>query len=392
MNRRSLSLFALLSVLICTTALAQSSATQIFFADMRGANEVPAVTSNVVGAALFTLDSNNLLTFEINAPGIVSPTAAHIHGPDATPTTTKGVFAGFAPPATFSNGRLKGTVQLPQSDADKLRVNPSGFYANVHTTAHGGGEIRGTLVAAIEQDVAVAGNVTTGAGDKFVTDARVFNPSSTSRATALVEFFGAGSAPNVNATASTTLDLAPRAEAVLDDVTGPNGLNVAGQVGALRVTSGSNVVVTSNIYNDQRGATPSRGTFGQFVPAVARANALKRGVILHLANKNRDAANPSGFRTNVGFFNPNQESVTIALTLRDASGASLGTANVVLPALQQQQSAITALFPSVDLSNSAPLTLAIDATLPVLAYGAVNDNISGDSIFVPAQPDSGATP
>ena len=387
MTRRALSFLSLLSLLVCVPAFAQVNGTKLFFADLRGNNEVPPTGSTVVGSAIFTIDGNNLLTFEINAAGIVSPTLAHIHGPNAPAGTNAGVFVGFVPGITTfsSTGRAKGTIQMAQADADAIRANPGNFYANVHTTAHPGGEIRGQLVPAVEFDVPVAGNVTNGAGDKFVTDTRIFNPSSTNRMSAMVEFFASGSGPNVNSTASQSVDLPPFGEAVLNDVTGPNGMNVIGQTGALRVTSGTNVLVTSNIFNDQRSATPSRGTFGQFVPAIARASALTNGVIIHLSNKNRDTSNPSGFRTNVGFFNPNQESVTVSLTLRDNTGTTLGTGTVVLPPLEQQQTGIGALFPTVDLSNSAPLTLSFTATEPILAYAAVNDNISTDSFLVPAQ-------
>ncbi len=381
--RRSLLLVSLL-VLVAAVAQAQSDAT-ILFAELRGSNEVPPTTSSVVGVALITIDSSNLMTVEIDAPGIQNPTAAHIHNNVAGQNA--GVFVGFTPALVFSNGRLKGTFQLDASKTGPLLANPAGFYVNVHTSANGGGEIRGQLALATEQDIAIAGNVTTGAGDKFVTDTRIFNPSATAKAVVLVEFFASGVNPNVNSSASKVVELAPRAEAVLDDVTGPNGLNIAGQTGAIRVTSNTGLLVTSNIFNDQRGATPSRGTFGQFVPAVARANALKRGVVLHLSNKTRDVANPSGFRTNIGFFNPNQGAAVVNLTLRTAAGASLATATLVLNGLTQQQTAITSLFPAADLSNAPALTLSFDSTLSILVYGAVNDNISGDSILVPAQPD-----
>ncbi|HEY3054957.1 MAG TPA: hypothetical protein VGK31_03385, partial [Thermoanaerobaculia bacterium] len=251
-----------------------------------------------------------------------------------------------------------------------------------------GGEIRGQLAAATENDIEIAGNVTSGAGDKFVTDMRVFNPSATNKAVALVEFLVASGGGNTNATASKTLEIPPRGEAVLDDVTGPNGLNSAGTTGAIRITSNVGLLASSNIFNDQRGATPNRGTFGQFVPAIARSNALRKGVILHLANKTRDLANPSGFRTNLGFFNPNQTAVTVAMTLRDAAGTSLGTNTVGLAGWSQQQGAITTYFPSVDLSNASGLTVSFDASLPIHGYGAVNDNVSGDSILVPAQADT----
>lgn len=391
MTTRSLVFVSLLLLLAGATAYAQADAT-LLFAELRGSNEVPPTTSTVVGAALITIDSSNLLTFELNAPGIVSPVAAHIH--NAPAGVPAGVFQGFTPPATtatFSGGRLKGTVQLTQAQADAIRANPANFYVNIHTAANPGGEIRGQLAPATEQDVPIAGSVTTGNGDKFVTDTRVFNPSSTSRSAALIEFFASGTSANVNSTASTTIDLAPRAEAVLDDVT-RTALGVPGTTGALRVTSSTGVVVTSNIFNDQRGAVPSRGTFGQFVPAIARANALMRSVVIHVTNQNRNPASPSGFRTNVGFFNPNQETAIVGLTLRDATGAMVATTSIVLPGLSQQQAPITSYFATADLSHSGELTLSINSTLPILAYGAVNDNISGDSFLVPAQPDSGVTP
>ncbi|HSP16967.1 MAG TPA: CHRD domain-containing protein [Thermoanaerobaculia bacterium] len=360
----------------------------MFFAELRGTNEVPANSSTAVGSAFVTIDGNNLVTYEVNIGSLQNPTLSHIHGPIPAGQNA-GVKVNFATSASaFSNGRVKGTIQVTDAAlATDIKTNPQLYYVNVHTTAFGGGEIRGQLQPAKEYLVSIAGNVTTGAGDKFVTDARVFNPSFTTKAVALVEYLVSGAGGNTNAVSSKTLEIAPRGEAVLDDVTGAAGLNSPGSTGALRITSNTQLAVTSNIYNDQRGATPSRGTFGQFVPAITIANALSRGVIPGLLNKNRDAANPSGFRTNIGFFNPNQGSATVNLTLRDAAGTSLATTTVTLAGLSQQQNAITGYFTGVDLSNAAALTVSFDSTLPVLGYGAVNDNISGDSILVPAQPD-----
>src|SRR5207247_10843586 len=132
------------------------------------------------------------------------------------------------------------------------------------------------LRAATESYTPIPANVTTVAGDKFSTDVRVFNPSATKKAVALIEFF-ASSGGATNATASKTLEIAPRGEAVLDDVTGPANLNSPGFTGAIRITSNVQLLASSNIFNDQRGATPNRGTFGQFVPASTRIT-WKRGV------------------------------------------------------------------------------------------------------------------
>ena len=113
-------------------------------------------------------------------------------------------------------------------------------------------------------------------------------------------------------------------------------------------------------------------------------------MLLDLSNRNRDLANPQGFRTNIGFFNPNQTTANVTLTLRDAAGNMVATTTLALAPLSQQQNSIATYFPGVDLSNASALTLAYTSTMPVLAYGAVNDNVSGDSIFVPAQNDTGS--
>jgi hypothetical protein len=385
MTRRPLVLICLL-LLVTALAQAQTDAT-LLFAELRGSNENPPNSSTAVGSAFVTIDANNLATFEVNIGSLQNPTLSHIHGPAAAGVNANVVVTFASSASAFSNGRTKGTIQISNAAvAADIKANPQNYYVNVHSSQFGGGEIRGQLAPAKEFLVSIAGNVTTGAGDKFVTDARVFNPSSTNKAVALVEYF-VSSGGTTNATASKTLEIPPRGEAVLDDVTGANQLNSVGSTGALRVTSNVQLAVTSNIFNDQRSATPSRGTFGQFVPAITIANALNRGVIPHLSNKTRDVTNPSGFRTNIGFFNPNQGSTNVALTLRDAAGTSLATATVVLGGLSQQQNAITTYFPGVDLSNAPNLTVSFDSTLPILGYGANNDNISGDSILVPAQPD-----
>lgn len=356
----------------------------LLFAELRGSNEVPANASTAVAAALVTIDNNNVVTYEVNT-NVTAPTLSHIHKQVAGQNGS--VVVNFATSASaFTNGRTKGTIQVDPTLAADIKANPANYYVNVHSTTFGGGEIRGQLATANENDIAIAGNVTTGAGDKFVTDARIFNPSFTTTAVALVEFLVAGSGGNTNATASETVVIPARGEAVLDDVTGPSGLNTVGTTGAIRVTSQNQLAVTSNIFNDQRSA--NKGTFGQFVPGIGRSSELRRGVVPHLSNKTRDVTNPSGFRTNIGFFNPNQSSVFVRLELRDTAGNLLGQSSVTLAPLSQQQNAITAYFPGVDLSN-ASVTLSFDASAPIIVYGAVNDNVSGDSIFVVGQPDPG---
>jgi hypothetical protein len=359
-----------------------------YAAELRGANEVPPTGSSAFGGSLVTFDSiNNKLTWEVNTSGIAVATLSHIHRGAAG--VSGPVIINFATSASqIPNGRTFGSADVSTLQASDLTAlanasTANGYYVNVHSNAFPAGEIRGQLVAANEYDVAVAGRVTNGAGQTFVTDARVFNPSYTTPAVALVEYLTGGA----NATASLVVNLPARGTAILDDIGGPTGLNVVGTIGALRVTSATQLNVTSRIYADLRSS--GKGTLGQFVPAQPRANALRRGVLPQLSNHTTDST--SGFRTNLGFFNPNSSQVTVRLELRDSAGTLVAQNTINLPALSQQQNGISnpIYFPGVDLSNATNLTMSFDAAAPIFAYAAVNDNVSADSICVIAQPDSG---
>ena len=365
-----------------------------YAADLRPTNEVPPANSSAYGSALVTFDPiNSMIAFEVNTHGIANPTMSHIHrgaagtnGPVIINFATSagqiagGRVSGAGPVATFQSGNLLA------SDLTNLAnpANAGNFYVNVHSTAFPGGEIRGQLTPANEYDIAIAGRVTNGLGQTFVTDVRVFNPSYTSHASALLEYFPAGLDPNATANRSIVVDIAPRGTAVLDDIAGAEHLNVSGTTGALRVTSATQLAVTSRVYVDRRAE--DLGTLGQFVPAHPRANALRRGVMPHLSNQT-DLS--TGFRTNIGFFNPTQSDVTVRLELRDDDGALIEQTSLGLRALSQQQRSITSYFPALGLLPGTDVTVSFDVGAPIFVYGAVNDNVSGDAMLVPAQPDSG---
>lgn len=370
-----------------------SGGTISYAAELRPGNEVPPVTSSAFGSAFVTFDPvNNTIAFDARASGIASPSVSHIHrGPAGANGPVVINFATSA--AQIPGGRTHGagpiaTFQAGSLTPDDLTAlyNPntaSGYYVNIHSALFPGGEVRGQLVPVNEYDIPIAGRVTNSLGQTFVTDVRVFNPSYTAAATAMLEYFQAGLSANANATNSIVVNIPARGTAVLDDVAGATHLNVSGTTGAIRVSSASALAVTSRVYVDP---VANEGSFGQFVPAQPRGAALRRGVLPHLSN-NTDLS--TGFRTNLGFFNPNQSDVTVRLELRDDAGALLGQKTLVLAAQSQQQHSIAVDFPGADLATGKNVTVSFDASSPIVAYATVNDNVSGDAIMVPAQPDSG---
>ena len=127
-------------------------------ARLSGANEVPAVTTAATGTFTATLDeAAGTLTWTLSVPTITSTTAAHLH------TGAAGINGGvvltlFAAPtgSPASTINVSGTARAADLSGS-LAGNFAGFvtalkagtlYANVHTTANAGGEIRAQVIAA----------------------------------------------------------------------------------------------------------------------------------------------------------------------------------------------------------------------------------------------------
>lgn len=111
-----------------------------FKATMSGAQEVPATTTNGMGDVLASLDTKTkMLSYTVTYTGLSGPaTAGHIHGPAAM-----GANAGVAIPFATAASPISGTATL--TDAQMADLMAGKMYANVHTAANPGGEIRGQI-------------------------------------------------------------------------------------------------------------------------------------------------------------------------------------------------------------------------------------------------------
>ncbi|OYX32493.1 MAG: CHRD domain-containing protein [Caulobacterales bacterium 32-69-10] len=127
------------AVLALVAGTAQAETVK-FHAMLNGASEVPANTEKGTGMAMATLDTaTKVLTYEITYSGLTGPAvAAHFHGP-AAPTANAPPTVPLNPPAS----PIKGTATL--TDAQIADLEAGRWYVNIHTAAHGPGEIRGQV-------------------------------------------------------------------------------------------------------------------------------------------------------------------------------------------------------------------------------------------------------
>ena len=116
--------------------------TAAFGAVLSGAAEVPPLTTPGAGRLDATLDKNsNMFRWTVTYSGLSGPaTMAHFHGP-----AMAGANAGVAVPFPSAMSPAKGETVLTAAQVADLMAGK--WYANVHTVANPGGEIRGQLMA-----------------------------------------------------------------------------------------------------------------------------------------------------------------------------------------------------------------------------------------------------
>ena len=110
--------------------------------DLKGGNEVPPNNSTASGTAEASLDTaTRRLSWTITYSGLTGPASgAHFHGP-AESGRNAGIALPF--PGTITSP-ITGSATLNEAQAADLLAGR--WYANIHTAAHPGGELRGQMV------------------------------------------------------------------------------------------------------------------------------------------------------------------------------------------------------------------------------------------------------
>lgn len=108
---------------------------------LSGAQEVPPVVTSATGRVDATYDKQTRkLSYTVVYSGLSAPaTAGHFHGPAAM-----GQNAGVVVPFPNATSPIRAEATLTEAQAADLLAGR--WYANIHTSTHPGGELRGQVM------------------------------------------------------------------------------------------------------------------------------------------------------------------------------------------------------------------------------------------------------
>jgi plastocyanin len=230
-------------------------------------------------------------------------------------------------------------------------------------------------------------------GNPFFSDVRVFNTSYTSSldVTATYQCFIATVAcpsapPQIHIT------LAPRASQAFDDmVAATSGFATPDTAGGVEFEfSGSpdQLVVTSRLFS-----TFPQNSVGMFIPGLDVSDAHSTTVLTSIRH---DPGTASGFRTNVGVFNPGDAAANVTFTIFDNGTNQLGSpVTRSVPGHSGVQ--VSAIFDAAGAGavSTENAVIVVSASAALFSYAAVLDNRTADPIFVVGaqdQPEQPITP
>ncbi len=155
---------ALVMLVLVAGPAAAAGPNRNFVSPLWGSQEVPAVDTHTVGVATFKLNAEETeMSFKLIVAQGILVTQSHIHcGPPGVNGPVVVFLYGLNPAGTnvsgvLNQGVITGANVIPRGNsaacpggvanlADVLaKIRTGGAYANVHTIANPGGEIRGEI-------------------------------------------------------------------------------------------------------------------------------------------------------------------------------------------------------------------------------------------------------
>lgn len=144
-----------------------------------------------------------------------------------------------------------------------------------------------------------------------------------------------------------------------------------GSSGALRFVATEGVVVRCRVYN-ARG----QSSVGQMVPSLDRSGMVPPGTDGVLVPLLRS----SQFRTNIGFFNPGENTIRVHAVLFDEQGRRVGAASYGVEPGSQVQINDFLLSHRVSRANGYQVLLTANDTFA--AYATIVDSRTGAAVFI----------
>ena len=148
-----------LALALSLTAGAASALTQVYSFNLNAQQEVPTNASRAAGSMQITIDdTTNVISYQFTGFNLVGTfSAAHIHralagvnGSVVYNLVTAADYSGlvtFGPTSIANSWALLGQneTNMVAGLGSLINATPWNYYVNVHTSAFGGGEIRGQL-------------------------------------------------------------------------------------------------------------------------------------------------------------------------------------------------------------------------------------------------------
>jgi hypothetical protein len=285
---------------------------------------------------------------------------------------------------SFTNGAASGVVTgVDQGIIDRILADPSAYWLEVNDgTLRAAGRLSAGGSMNTVLYIPVAATVAGQADTNFKSDARIVNRSGES-VNVTLEYYPSGSAGNTGPSETESVDVASNEMKVLDDFV-TELFGVTDGRGGVRLTADRTVSASVRIYNDQ--IDEGLGTFGQYAVGLPMSMAYGAGQIPFLSNT--PSGQGTGFRSNIGWFNPNTSAVDVSFRAWDAAtGALLATTERTINGLEQDQFNVSssALFGS-DFNDQDDfyVTYVVDMGYGLFVYGSVVDNVNGDAMYLAA--------